>query len=334
MSESYDVDIIILSFNRVDETIEAIASALAQDGIKKQVLVLDQGSNPDQLAKLQAFCQGKPVHLEIGRENLGVAGGRNRITALGQAPYIIALDNDAEFDDPFSAKRAVDYLRAHSDLAAIGFQILTYSVREIDESSWGYPAAIRHRWNEEFDATKFIGAGHAIVRKHFDAVGGYDDRLFFCWEETDLCYRFINMGLKIRYVPSIKILHKVSPEKRVSWDGGRYYYLVRNRLYLFEKYGTLLPVTLLFALGYLIKGRANNVLDQVPRAIADAFKLSARFRRETSDRRLYRLSPAARFYISEHDTKLRGSIFRRLKAELLGRLPGQQSKATPAPGRS
>lgn len=334
MSGDLEVDIIILAFNRVDETIDAIASALAQEGIAKRVLVLDQGSNPDQRDKLKAFCAGKPVHLEIGRENLGVAGGRNRVTSLGQAPYIIALDNDAEFMDSFTAKRAVDYLKANPGLAAIGFQILNYTTREIDESSWGYPSAIRHRWNEEFDTTKFIGAGHAIVRKHFEAAGAYDDRLFFCWEEFDLCYRFINMGFKIRYVPSIKILHKVSPEKRVAWDGGRYYYLVRNRLYIFEKYGTPLPVTLTFALGYLVKGAANGVLGQVPRAIADALKLAQRFRRETADRRLYRLSAAARSYIDEHDTKLRGSLLRRLKGELLGRLPGQDGKATPAAGRS
>ena len=334
MSESYDVDIIILSLNRVEETIEAVASALSQESVAKRVIVLDQGSNPDQLERLQAFCSGKPVHLEIGRENLGVAGGRNKATSLGSAPYIIALDNDAEFADPFCAKRAVEYLRSHPDLAAIGFQILTYSTREIDESSWGYPAAIRHRWNEEFDTTKFIGAGHAIVRKHFEAAGGYDARLFFYWEETDLCFRFINMGFRIRYVPQIKILHKVSPEKRVSWTGGRYYYLVRNRLYMFDKCGTPLPVTMAFALGYVVKGMVNGVVDQVPRALVDAAKFCWLFRRETKDRRLHRLSQAARAYIAQHDTRYRGSFLRRLRMELLGRLPGRQDKPSPAAGRS
>jgi GT2 family glycosyltransferase len=334
VSEPYDVDIIILSLNRVEETTQAIGSALNQEGVLKRVIVLDQGSHPDQLETLKEFCRDKPVHLEIGRENLGVAGGRNKASSLGTAPCIIALDNDAEFADAFSAKTAVDYLKGHPGLAAIGFQILTYSTREIDESSWGYPAAIRHRWNEEFDTTKFIGAGHAIVRKHFEAAGGYDDRLFFYWEETDLCFRFINMGFTIRYVPQIKVLHKVSPEKRVSWDGGRYYYLVRNRLYLFDKYGAMPAVTFAFALGYLVKGLVNGVADQVPRAIADALKLSWRFRRETKDRRLYRMSAAARAYIGEHDTKLRGSWLHRVRVELLGRLPGRRSKPSPAAGRS
>jgi GT2 family glycosyltransferase len=244
---------------------------------------------------------------------------------MGRAPYVIALDNDAEFVDELMAKRAVDYLQANPGLAAIGFQILSYFTRDIDESSWGYPIAIRHRWNEEFDTVKFVGAGHCIVRKHFEAADAYDDRLFFGWEEADLCYRFINMGLRIRYVPQIKILHKVSPEKRVSWDGGRYYYIVRNRLYLYAKYGASFPVVLAFAFGYLIKGAANGVLGQVPRAIVDCFKMTSRFRRETPDRRLYDLSPAAREYIAAHDLRLRGSIFKRLRKELLGRLPGRAS---------
>jgi GT2 family glycosyltransferase len=330
VTESYDVDIIILSLNRVGETIEAIASAIAQEGITKRVLVLDQGSQADQREKLVAYCKDKPVHLELGQENLGVAGGRNKVTSLGTAPCIIALDNDAEFADTLCCKRAVDYLRSHPELGAIGFQILTYSTGEIDESSWGSPAAIRHRWNEEFDTTKFVGAGHAIMRRHFEAAGGYDDRLFFYWEETDFCYRLINMGLHIRYVPQIKILHKVSPEKRVSWDGGRYYYMVRNKLYMLQKYGALLPVTLAYAAGYLVKGRVNGVLDQVPRAIGDSFKLSRRFYRETPDLRLFRLSQAAKSYVADHDTKLRGSLLRRLRKELLGRLPGQGKSAAVA----
>ena len=45
--EAYDADIIILSLNRLAETIEAIQSALAQRGVAFHVTVLDQGSAPE-----------------------------------------------------------------------------------------------------------------------------------------------------------------------------------------------------------------------------------------------------------------------------------------------
>lgn len=315
------VDINILSLNRARETVAAIESALAQEGVAKRVWVLDQGSDADNLAILEVFCAGKDVHLEKLRKNLGVAGGRNYLARLGRAPYIVALDNDAIFADRQTVQRAVSYLESHPELAAIGFQILNYTTREIDELSWGYPKAIRGRWNEPFDTIKFVGAGHALVRKHFEAVGGYDERLFFYLEELDLGYRLINHGLKIRYVPEIKIYHNVSPELRVRWDGGRFYYLVRNRLYINAKHGASPLITAGYAAGYMLKGVYNGVLGQALRGVWDALGMIARYRRETPDWRRKCPSAAARGYIVEHDGKLRGSIFSRMRQELFAKLP-------------
>lgn len=325
------VDIIILSLNRADDTMAAIDSALSQVGVACATWVLDQGSDEANLSRLEAFCAGRPVHLVKSPTNLGVAGGRNRITGMGKAPVIIALDNDAVFADAGVAKRAFDHLQAHPELAAIAFQILNFTSGQNDEYSWGYPKAIRHRWNEEFDTVKFVGAGHAIVRKHFEAAGGYDDRLFFCWEELDLCYRFLNMGLKIRYVPTIRVLHRVSPELRVSWTGTRFYYLVRNRLYLMAKYGASPVKIASFAAGYLVKGLYNGTLGQTLRALRDLPGLVARFRRETADKSLFRMTPAADAYIAENDTALRGSLLHRLFIEVLAKLPSHQ--AASAEGR-
>lgn len=324
------VDIIILSMNRADDTIAAIASALEQDGVPVKVWVLDQGSDPENLAKLEAFCAGKAVHLERSAVNLGVPGGRNAVTALGNAPYVIALDNDAIFADPLTAKRAADYLDTHRDIAVIGFQILNHTTGEIDEYSWGYPKALRPRWNDEFDTMKFIGAGHAIVRSHFEDVGAYDADIFFALEELDLCYRLINRGFRIRYVPSVKVFHKVSPELRVSWDGGRYYYLVRNRLYIFGKYGTSLPSIAFYALGYLVKGFLNGVGFQALRAIKDAAIMLWRFKSAHRADPLYRLSPRAKDYIARNETHYRGSLWRRVQRELLAKLPSQHTVAVDA----
>lgn len=320
MSEAV-VDIILLSLNRAQETVAAIESALEQTGVAKKVWVLDQNSDAHNLAIIEAFCASKDVHLEKLDQNLGVAGGRNYLSCLGRAPYIVSLDNDAVFADKGVVQRAVDYLQERQNLAAISFQILNYTTGEIDELSWVHPKGVRHRWNEEFDTVKFVGAGHALVRKHFEAVGGYDDRLFFCWEELDLAYRLINLGFEIRYVPSLKVLHKVSPELRVRWQGSRFYYHVRNRLYLHAKYGTPALETASFALAYIMKGAYNGVLGQAIRGIWDSVEMTTRFRRETPNWRRYHPNAIARGYIAENDIKLRGSLVSRVRKELFARLP-------------
>jgi GT2 family glycosyltransferase len=80
-----------------------------------------------------------------------------------------------------------------------------------DLSSWGYPSALLTSTRETFEAATFVGAGHAIRRAAWDDAGGYDARLFFCWEEYDFCLRAIARFWRARYRGDIVVRHKVSP---------------------------------------------------------------------------------------------------------------------------
>ena len=68
-------------------------------------------------------------------------------------------------------------------------------------------------------------------------AGGYDSRLFFCWEEFYFCLRAIALGWRVRYRGDIVIRHKVAAERRVDWSSARWFYFVRNRLYIERKLG-------------------------------------------------------------------------------------------------
>ncbi|MEL6280811.1 MAG: glycosyltransferase family 2 protein, partial [Pseudomonadota bacterium] len=54
------VDVIILSWDRIDDTICAIESALGQTGVDIKVQVVDQGTAASELARLKAFCAADP----------------------------------------------------------------------------------------------------------------------------------------------------------------------------------------------------------------------------------------------------------------------------------
>lgn len=321
MGSDAKADVIILSWNRVADTIAAIDSALRQQGVAKRVWVVDQGSAPDQLAELQAWVWQHPdVHLQALGINLGVAGGRNVASRLGSAPYIVALDNDAVFGDVDALARATRHLDASPELGAIAFRILNYFTMEDDESSWGYPPLLRPRSREEFYTTRFVGAGHAIRRTAFEAAGGYDEALFFFLEEIDLCYRMLNLGYHIKYVPDVSILHKVSPERRVEWSEGRYYYATRNRLYMHYKYGTPLPKIVAAAAVWVLRGARNGLLGQALRSVRDAIRMSYRFARSRPDKSLHRLSRDTKLYIRKHDLKDQLTLRDRIRGNLLGRL--------------
>jgi GT2 family glycosyltransferase len=95
---AYDADVVILALDRAEDTVAAINSALAQTGVTRHVFVVDQGSHPDNLQMVAAaVADSRDVSLVVLDRNYGVAGGRNRGTALGHGRVIVGLDNDAEF---------------------------------------------------------------------------------------------------------------------------------------------------------------------------------------------------------------------------------------------
>src|SRR5689334_4077920 len=90
----YDVDVVILALDRAEETMAAIDSALAQTGISRHVFIVDQGSRPEILTQFANAVSGRTDATLVALDrNHGVAGGRNRGTALGHGRIIFGLDN-------------------------------------------------------------------------------------------------------------------------------------------------------------------------------------------------------------------------------------------------
>lgn len=316
-SASYDADVVILALDRAEETIQAIESALSQTGLSRHVFVVDQGSKPANLNRLASVAEGRrDLTLVRLDRNYGVAGGRNRGTALGHGRVIVALDNDAEFADAHTLVRAVRAIDADPSIAAIGFRIVVHATGADDLSSWGYPMSLLPRAGDAFDAVTFVGAGHAIRRAAWDDAEGYDDALFFCWEEFDFCLRAIDRGWQVRYRGDIVIRHKVSTERRFAWSGTRWFYFVRNRLYIGRKWGESWAKLMPRYVGYTLKGLRNGVGLQTFRALPAAIRLS-------QDVEPRELSANARAYLARNDAAHRGSPLDRIRREVISALPGR-----------
>jgi GT2 family glycosyltransferase len=321
--DAYDVDIIILALERAPETLAAIASARAQLGVSAHIFMLDQGSCSDTLGLLARTIRDcRNVTLLATDRNLGVAGGRNLISNLGHGRVIVALDNDAEFAGLDTVARMVAALDAEPGLGAVGCRIVTHGSGRDDLSSWGYPTDLLRCADESFDAVTYVGAGHAILRQAWHQAGGYDAKLFFCWEEFDFCLRAIALGWRIRYRGDLVIRHKVCPQQRVDWTAERWFYFVRNRIYIERKldraWWTLAPRIA----GYLLKGLRNHRTAQTLRAIHAATRMTPRARRP--------MPAAGLSYLSRNDRLHRGSLWHRLTGEVLSRIGGTADVASRA----
>ncbi len=312
------LDVVILSWNRRDLILESIASVQQQKGVRATVWVIDQGSDAATLRALRPLhAQGAIQLLEMGH-NLGVAGGRNVGNTQGDAPIIVSLDNDAVFADENALRTVAALFREDEHLGAMGFRLKNYFTGEDDWLNWAYPRRLFERRTERFLTTRFVGAAHAIRRAAWEQTRGYDQRLFFYWEELDLGYQLIAAGWHVAYDPRVVVRHKIAPDTRLNWHDGRYYYLVRNALYLNYKYFRSRRAVWKLAAGYVLKGAYNGLLREALRALRDAVGMMNAVRVEDFPP----LDEVARRYIAEHDgAGQRGGVLQRLRYEVFTRLP-------------
>ncbi len=311
---AYDADIIILCLGRLEETKAAIASALAQAGGRFHVSVLDQGSPPEMLRALGVrFGEAAHFALYAGAVNRGVAAGRNALAALGHGRIIVGLDNDARFADTFVVAGAMRRFEATPALGAIGFCILAADGQGPDLGCWGYPKALLPRYRARFEATAFVGAGHAIRRAAWEAVGGYDERFFFTWEEYDFCLAAIARGWRIFYDGRLAVIHTPATEARCHWQGQRMTHFVRNRLIIGRKWRQSWLALAPRILGYGLIAARHGCL----RAAWEGVKQA----RATPIATPRKMPGPMRDYLRAHETRHRGTLLTRLRLELFSRLP-------------
>lgn len=270
MKTSYNVDTVILSFDRVNETLAAIESALRQTEIHGLVIVVDQGSSAEAVKALQDLAACEPrIQLDLQSENLGVPGGRRRGTILSTAPFVGFLDNDATFESSDVLARGVNTFTSMASVGAISFRVLLSSTRELDQLSWVHRMDRRDRAGETFLASQFVGAGFMLRRSAYDRTPGMHSPLFFYWEELDLSYALRSEGFDVLHVGELSVLHNVSPERRVTWTGGRFYYYVRNRVAIEWKYFGIGRALLFSAWYLLLAARRGHICDAL-RGLRDA----------------------------------------------------------------
>ncbi len=302
-AQPYDVDIIILTRNRLADTLRAVDSALGQQSIRFHISVLDQGSDTAvRIEFAEAFKNHENFGYYVVNGNLGVAGGRNFLSSAGNGQIIIGLDNDAVFANAFIAARTFEVFEGTPTLGALAFKILAADGVHLDEFSWGYPAGLKKYFEAGFDTTTFVGAGHAIRRTTWSSVGGYDSDLFFTWEEYDFALRAIAAGWLIKYDGSLAVVHKMAVEARVQWSGERTRLFIRNRLVLARKWNLSWAKLSPRIVVYLIKAALG-------RRLMPAFAgLSAALDQDSSLLKRS-MNPKMILYLKQNETRFHDSPF-------------------------
>ena len=215
-----DVVIVVLNWNKAEETITCLESLQQADLGGASVLVVDNGSRDGSAAAIRARMP--QVEVLALPENRGYAGGNNagiRVALERGAKAVLLLNNDtrvaADFLHPL-----VWALNSHLDVAAASAAILRMDQPETLDVAWldvyyGHGIVRRQGVNalpgEGFDSRLAVDAGVGccllLAADALRTVGLLDEDYFAYHEEVDWCVRARAGGGEILYEPHACVWH-------------------------------------------------------------------------------------------------------------------------------
>ncbi len=208
------------------------------------VIVVDNGSSDASVAAARADFPEVTV-LELG-ENLGFGPALNRAVAAHPADAITLLNSDVECEPEFCAA-LLDGLGDGVDMVA-GVLLQEREPGLVDSAGvvadhtlmgfdhlHGEPVAALDGAADPLGPT----GGAALYRREaWEAVGGFDERIFLYYEDLDLALRIAAGGGRCRLAPGARALHAYSASLGAA-SGAKYARTGWSRGYMLRRYGVM-----------------------------------------------------------------------------------------------
>jgi GT2 family glycosyltransferase len=230
------LSVIIVAWNSAP-WIEPCLSSLMVDlqGIAGEVIVVDNASMDTTVDLIhRRFPQ---VRLLQNPHNAGFGRACNQALAISRGEFVLFLNPDTHIQ-PGMVQTLLHFLRAHPEAGAVGPTLLNPD-GSLQLSGNSFPS-LTNLWVEAFFLDRCFPAhplfgGHklshvdrTVVREVdwvmgacllapqavLEKIGGFDERFFLFFEDTDLCWRMRQAGYAVFFLPTARLVHfgGASPE--------------------------------------------------------------------------------------------------------------------------
>jgi len=221
------ISVIILNWNRPNDTIAAVESALAQRFDDFDVLIWDNASSDNSKQVLTDRFRGQPrVRLTFADANYGVAGGRNRAFRAADGQLLLSLDSDAVIESPDALSKVTTRMQQDPSIGVVSFEVK----RPDGHLMWPFSRPAAHWRDKEFETIRMDGCAFAVRREAFERVGGFAEHFSpYGAEDQHFAAKLMGAGYRVLYFPAAAVIHAWS-------EGGRtaeqFTLHVRNRLWV------------------------------------------------------------------------------------------------------
>lgn len=225
-----DISIIIVNYKSKGLTLNCLKSIEEADfgDLHKEVIVVDNNSD-ETIGEIIAWQYPKTIFIQ-SEKNLGMGGGNNLGLRRASGDYLFIMNPDTmAFPDMFTelyrlmeedkeiglaGPKQFNPDQSVQDSAYRWHNLLTPFYRRtfLGKLPFG-KKALDNFLTRDFkkDAVTevdwLLGSCLCLRRKAWEEVGGFDERFFLYFEDTDLARRFWAKGWKVVYCPQAKVIH-------------------------------------------------------------------------------------------------------------------------------
>jgi len=222
------ISVVIVSY-RGRNLLEACLRSVDAHGLRgdMEVIVVDNASDDGTVREL-APCFPTVRWVE-NAENVGFATAANQAAALASGEYLLILNPDARLVAD-GLTRLLDFIEKHPEVGVVGPRLLisdgrpyvsitpfptiasvllyeTRLNRLFKRLSFVHPYAWRLQRAEPFPVDAVEGSCFLVHRRVWNAVGGFDTRYFFGFEDMDFAWRVRQAGWEIWFHPFPVAVH-------------------------------------------------------------------------------------------------------------------------------
>ena len=195
-TQSPTVSVMIPYYNCKEYIVETIQSVLSQSHQNFEIIIVDDGSDPEHADYLREFLADKPAIRYAVQNNQGVAAARNHAARLAGGKYFLFLDSD-DLILPDYIEKCVTVLENNPDCKLV-YPLAEYF--DAQEGLWNLP---------DYDGLESLLMGNRFpssVSMHraedFAALGGFDENLT-THEDWDFWIRLLSNGGTVIRIPEV-----------------------------------------------------------------------------------------------------------------------------------
>jgi GT2 family glycosyltransferase len=229
VSTDQQVDVVVVTWNTRDLTVEALRRLLDTDqGARLRLLVRDNASSDGTPQRVRERVP--EAELEVGDRNVGFAAGVNTALRRSAAAWVLLLNSDA-WPAEGAVGRLVEAALRHPRAAAVAPRLErpdgtlepstgpapSMAVAALTATGAHHRIAPRwsHRrgvvggwsWDEERQVDWAVGAAMLLRRAALADVGLFDEQFFMYGEDVEWCLRARRRGWEIWFTPDAVVTH-------------------------------------------------------------------------------------------------------------------------------